>query len=1035
MPVVPGRPWEVLLTAAATVLLAYQVSFNLRVFLAQPTVFLVHLEAAPAYRLPPLSICPFPPFEPTKLRSLGLNLSGDYHQFQENYLALAGVPGHLPAAQLWQEAGWEFGQVIKYMHKDGEGWTMYEAGDLLPPEWRRSHSPLGPCLTLLPPQGKTEVTVALQAVPHVPNCQFLNSHGEQDRYSGLQEQCGVVESECNSSCGLEDYIYLRIVDFQKIHVYFHETPMDVEGKPTEEDILKYSEELFDGNYILKELMRLPNLKSRPQLVESSLVKSSCDPDASYSPARCFRQLHTEKALQELGCYPVYSFNFREPSEHACRSPELMQKLFSMEVNSQFACRQRCQRRMWVHDITEAYDNDFSVSIVAASTDLRREMELKTYPLPQLFSDTGGSLGLFLGVSLLALWRCVMTAARRVWGGTPGIIDEVQKRHILALTQSAGTLVLCVAAGAHCLQVVRTYLTQPRLTSVYLTRTTAAEADDLTAVAARHLAARALDCRPQETSGEECRLQCLLEEAASEMPGVAPFIKLDGLPPCKDASFSLPAFVYVVPPEMLLVTTVRQRAGRCEEACRHLALTNSTQEARGLNMSVDHNHSSFSLQQLMCSIGGIVGLYLGWSLLQALDLTYSLITTQNCLVSIRLTKDRLSKIHQVIKTGLVLFVMTVAVWQLHTFLLLHEISSSINKTRGTTRAQRLALTVCRWPPLSLPHVATELGLDISEKLLLKLPKEERLPEVLRILDTMPGNWSSSLDVMWARAAWNISDIVEGFTAAKRDGRHLTGFCSSSSICQELWTPVMTPLNQCFSLNMTHNHSEITEITLVFPEHLEKKDILGNSPQIYFTVNPSTEPLLLADIVPKTVYRRILATHHVASYERLHQRQSEGRLASVSHNTCVHRCLSEAATASLLCRLPYVSWRPDLPLCHQQQYLAIPRFFKGLEGIGRDWKKLDNRENISKDLTDLQEKCYSICRHLRQTFHTISVKRVWDSYPTVVVRLEQKEEVLVREEDLHTASRFLSDFGGIAGCTSGFSLLVLLKKLVPQTRRHD
>lgn len=58
---------------------------------------------------------------------------------------------------------------------------------------------------------------------------------------------------CNSSCGFEDYIYFGMVRFKEFYVYFHKTPVYVKDKLIEEaDTMMYSQQLFDGNYILKE---------------------------------------------------------------------------------------------------------------------------------------------------------------------------------------------------------------------------------------------------------------------------------------------------------------------------------------------------------------------------------------------------------------------------------------------------------------------------------------------------------------------------------------------------------------------------------------------------------------------------------------------------------------------------------------------------------------------------------------------------------------------------------------------------------------
>ncbi|XP_053635422.1 uncharacterized protein [Cherax quadricarinatus] len=1016
--------WETSVTLAATALLVYQVSFSLTVYLDKPTIFMLSLEPIPVYRLPQLSICPYPPFEPRALNSLGLNQSTQYLQYIENYMTLLGIPNEVTAGELWQRASWNLGQVIKTTFLDEET-INYKPSETLSSLWRRSYSPLGPCLTLNAPEGMREALIILHGAPPVKPCMIPNENGTLEKYNRFPPQCERISVMCNSSCGLEDAVYYRRLRFDKMNIYFHETPVYADHEPmTEEDTWKYSDQLFDGNYILMEISKSDSLGSYPQLIDSSFIKGACESSNSYSHSQCFRQLHIHKTLHELGCYPLFSSLLGKSSKYVCSSPHILEKMFWTEYMNKVSCPQRCKRQRWTHDITTASYHDFTIILKAMSTDVRRETELETYPLSKFFSDMGGSLGLFLGLSVLSFLEFLITVTKHLWGLKIKVINQTKKRHIEALTKYTILVGLSILTSVHCLEALRMYLTQPRLTAVSIKFSSSWEEDDIITLVSRRLATRALDCRPEETRHEECMMWCLLEGAVS---GVAPFLNLEGLPACQQVTFSLPSYVYLVPPELLLMATLTEKVEKCRRWCLHLPHNKTT--APRMIMSVDKNYYSANSLQLISSIGGIIGLYLGYSIFDFLNYSQSLLIARRSYVLAGISKKLLSTILRVIKITILLFSAVLACWQVYTFLINHMISSSIKQTPRARRSECLSFTVCRWPPLSLPHVATQLRLNITEADLLKLPREKRQPELLRMLEAMPGNWSVSLDELWFRAAWNITDVVEGFQAVMKERKMLTGFCNDSSMCQKVWKPVMTPLNRCFSLNAVFGNSDITEITLIFPQSLEKTSILGQSPQIYFTVNPSNEPVLMANMVPKTAYHRIIATHHTASYKRLGQDNGERLGENITHSSCVHRCLSEGASDHLHCRLPYVSWRPDLDECDQNQYTAVHRFFKGLGGIG-DWNNVKDNENVSQDLLNLHDKCYKECRHLQHTFFAMTVEKVLDKYPTVVVRFSEEEEVVVREEDRYPLSSLLSDLGCIAGTTAGFSLLFVLKELVPR-----
>lgn len=717
----------------------------------------------------------------------------------------------------------------------------------------------------------------------------------------------------------------------------------------------------------------------------------------------------------------------------------MEEIFYHEYGSKYFCPQACKRRYWQHDVTDNYVLELSLSMSAAATTLRREEEVETYPLAQLFSDTGGSLGLFLGVSLLTVWELLMMGAScclKPWINTE---NNGRNMHVATVTKYTGILLLAIGTCTHSLVTVQSYLSQPKLTSVSLrvqSPSTESENTSVTTLVARRLAMQALSCRPQETAQEECQVTCLLEQTVSEIVSVAPFVRVEGLPQCQDVRMSLPSLVYVVPPEMLLFATHGEKVDMCHKNCSHLLDTNSTQHKQSspsLLMTVNSSHYSFDTLQLVCSIGGIVGLYLGYSIFDALELSHSLIPKHNRLTPSGMTTEKSSQtVLNIMKIAVCIICVVLALWQFHTFLMNHEISTTVSQTEVTSRSDQLNLIVCRWPPLSFDHVTELLGTNMSEKILMTMEKEERLPELLKVLETLPGNWTMTLDDIWNYAAWNISNVIEAFYVLRRDGGFFSDFCARSD-CTGLWVPVMTPLNRCFSFNATHNDIDIVMIALVFPEVLQKANIFGLSPQIYFTVNPTDQLPLLANMLPRTQYKRTVATYYSAKYKHLDQQRktSDDNHSDTSYSSCVHECLAEGATSELNCRLPYLTWRPELPPCNQSQYQAVPSYFKGLEGIGKDWDWLKNKENTSQDLIRLHEECYSSCHHLQDAYNVLtSDDTVHDMYSTVVVHLDQEKDTVVVEEDHYTVSQLLSDLGGIAGSMAGISLMFLLKDMMPR-----
>lgn len=999
-------------------LFMYQVSLNLSTYLEKPTAFTVSLEPNLEYQLPPVSFCPSPAFDPIKLKDFfGLNISGDYVEFEQSYNNFYGVPDELEAGQLWQEANWNLNQMINSIFfKGGRNTPYYYHTGPLPPMWRRSFSPLGPCLTFHAPQGKREVMIFLEDVPRVRSCKFVNDDGEVEKYQGLPGQCEEVERKCNSSCGLENFIYFKYLRIRTVYVYLHQTFMYPREYAEEVDVQSYSERLFDGNYVVRKLIDTASITVSPQLTDSSVIKGECSHDPAYSRENCFHRFHTAAVVDQISCFPLSTKFLKTSIDQVCHAPHQTGPLFKLEAENLYPCLHPCKQRKWDFDVKDNFDTDFTVSLFAETTDIRKEVEVETYPLTQLFSDIGGSLSLFLGVSVLTFLELFVSHSTRYMEMRNKTTGD-SKHRLFYLVKVTGILLLSIGACAHCLEVVRSFVLQPRHTAVSLTTTMTQQPSDA-ALIARRLAVRALDCRPQESDEEECRGICLLEEAGNELASAAPFVDLDGLPPCQDAGLSLPSIVYVVPQEILLAATTAERLMKCQRQCG--TTFNNETHRKGYSMLVEDNYFSIDILTLTCSIGGTIGLYLGYSIFDAIQYF------QQVLKKSSIPTSQFSKMYIVLKSAVILMGTAMALWQIHTFLLYHEVSSSISKTPRDNHSESLVITACRWPPLSLPHVAAQLGLNISNKILYKLPKEERSLEVLRILNTLPGNWSdSSLDSLWEHASWNITDVIEAFYAVTKDKKYFTLFCSSNPYCAELWQPVVTPLSRCFQLNTSIQGLEVHEITLLFPEVLETKSILGTNPQLYFTVSPADEPLLLSHLVPKTAFYRVLATYSTAQYVRLGGKNIKGQ---VSYNTCVHRCLADSGTAPFLCRLPYMHWRHDLPPCNQTQYASIPSYLKGLEILNVSGHAFSARRYVSSELVDISNHCYRVCRHHQHKFQLISVEKVLDYYPTVAVRLHQDENVVLKEEDRHTTPQLISDIGGIAGSTVGFSIVFILQLMV-------
>lgn len=1003
-----NRGLRVVLTLVVVGVLLYQASFNVNLFLAQPTIFVVTMEPNPQLRLPPLTVCPKLAFEPTRVKDFGLDLADDYIQLKENLYTLRGISGNVSVKQLWSETSWYIGQLIRYVKYDDK-MTIYRDSDTKSSLWRYSLSPFGRCLTLLPPMGVTFIEVVANNLPSIKPCQWVDADGVKYTYSPVLSYCEPVVEKCNSSCSLENYIYYGAGILDYAYIYFHETAIiPIQDDADEDVIMKVSSQLFHGEHILKRLDRTPTLNSKALLVDSSLVKGPCISDETYSYGNCYRQFLTKKMLEKYSCHPVMFPLSSDAVQDFCYSPELMTNLFIVESELITTCKRKCKEIKWSHVFSESYDGDFAITLQAASTEIRREVEIETYPVSQLASDTGGSLGLFLGVSLLHLWDGGVHLLRAGMTRYSVIADDTLQ-HACDLLLYSGITIMSMATAVHSMVVMNMFISQNQVTSVSL-RMGYNESDHIGIYVARRLSSHAFDCRPYESEVSSCQVNCMLEDAVNDLSGLALFINVDELPPCEGKMFSVPAYDHIVSPAMLTVATQANREKTCHEKCHIGKKAKNSTKSYSMHMEVNTHYYAVDTLSLLCTLGGIVGLYLGYSVADAADVCKYMLS---------------SRFVQTLKGCICMVGLTFGLWQAYNFLLHHQMTTSFSKS---TDRSALVLTVCRWPPYDFTRIADLLDLDITESQILRLPKDERLPKVMKIINLSVGNLSVPVDELWEKSAWSIGDIIIGFMNTIENGSQSGHFCEWSSGCAETWKPVITLMNRCYSMNLSNDYFTLQQVILLFPPAQENRRIFGFKPQFYFSVHSHDEHPLLSNMIFRKPAQKATSDLHSVRYQSLGNEEVASQDGATSYGTCVHECVGDSTVEAFGCRLPFVSERQDTDLCNQSQYAEIPAYFKGLDGIGAQQADLESSENTPKVVTRITKSCLTNCRHYRKTFNTVSMFRETDFYPTITLRIRSENQVTVTEEDSHSLARLFSDLGGIASSTVGFSLLYIVKNLL-------
>ncbi|KAK7083813.1 hypothetical protein SK128_020896 [Halocaridina rubra] len=1012
---------EGLAVMGATAILVYQVSLNVETFMTQPTVFKTSFQPNEVLHLPYVSLCPHPPFRPHTLKDFGVDISGDMYDVADSLRSLKNISSDLKVLRLWSEAQWALGQIINFVIFKNI-FIQYNSTTTVSSLWQKSFSPLGPCYTFIPPPGELEVTIAMKEVPKLSTCSWIGEDGVLSRYIPELVTSASLAKYCNSSIGFENYIYFHLHSFDSVFVYLHDAfSLNIPTSGTVQDILQFSKQLFEDTYSLIQLDKSTTILSKAGLVKKRLIKGGCQSNRNYKPGTCYYQKQISKVRETLGCLPVYDSVFDEHVNASCSSPSQLLQLYEIYNRNKQACPVKCYSKTWKHDAKEFWFSKFSVLVKASTKQMKIEHELETYPLSKLIADIGGSIGFFVSISLFFACNILLKQMQKIL--LMFKINTGVRQHFLTLMEGIGITICLILVCVHTIESLKMYFLQPKLTSVTLTSPVLQnETSDIESVLARRFASRALKCKEQESSYDERLAFCLLSYAIYDDGSVAPFISLEDLPLCYEVYNFFTSTEFIVPSEMLRLTTLPKHLNACRSELQERQ--NKMESGTKMYMQINSSYYSMNMLLLTCSIGGILGLYLGYSIFDGLNHLKTLL----CYQSMKFFWKNYFIFMKIMKIITLIVSIVLIVWMVFRFYTHYQVSSSVSTDVASTTNQTLSLIVCRWPPLNIKYLAGENGMNLSESMLLSMPVEERLPKILQELEELNGNWSDSLEDLWNKAAWNVDDVIKGFNFYFPDGKGFTGDCDANiAACNAIYSPVTTMLNRCFSMNTTYKNVTLSHIVILFPRATDRIQLYGKHPQIFFSINSKGEFPLTSEMIPKKTFYTAKASLRSAEYKSLSYR--DGILKrDVKYRNCIHNCVSEKFFEIFSCHLPYMQQSKSAILCSQEQYRSIPRYLKGLQDIGTDIHDLKIEMNdTSKRFPHFFKRCYASCGYLLDTFHKWSLGYQYDPYPSLEIRLREGNMVAMEEINTYTLSQLISDIGSLAGATVGFSVLSLLQGL--------
>lgn len=938
-------------------LFTYQLSQLVAHYLSHPTTIAVTLRLPPSLLPPPIVVCPEHPFHLEVLRDLGMNID---NLLVSNVSSLQNLDPDEDALRVWENVSYELGQVVNSF-SFGNLQENYTRDTLSSPYWRRVTTPLGSCFVLhLPPV--TDPDQELPSLIITLRKMQLRSSCPLNPYSCSPEQ---VAQRCNSSCAFE-----RLLVEDKLGSYFiligklynssshhHNDRLE----PSTGYLL--AEDAWHTAYLGTSYDPLNVIEIYSTLVERWPLK--CDLTAKVS-AIDFDTCVDNYFLTKHNCVPVRP-NSEITLKKACKIG-LLHEAILRQLPGKAVCSgplaDQCHHIEWEHEVKNGLDmesfitENSQVRLNFTSPRVRVETEVDMYPLSQLASDIGGSLGMFLGMSVLTVWQCVGVHShhflpQRSWG------RHFNRRHCRQLMYWIVIVSLAFLTAVHSLLALQIYVNQPVRVSVKRSDTTEDlhhpdNHNHLFDQVAALLASRALDCRAgPHTADEECMLNCLMQQTMRQISSVSPFVEVDDLPVCPEKHNWTYSVTYIVPSLSYATATNTHLTIYCRQKCGEVIM----RAPRGLK--VNHQYYLMTINDLLCSLGGIISLYAGLFLTSTIKLVIQLVPSNTP------STRRLRNVVRV-ALGSIIYVIgsVMAVFLLHRFIFDHPISSGKQMTNLTPATQPV-VTVCFWPPFQ--------------------PSVEE-------------NFSLSVDEAWAASAWSQrvsrAAITRGLGRLTRDEKDYN------------LTSVTTMFNNCDSV----------------AARVLYKNLMAS---FYYWWNPNASVVVgvhgpqdppFVSHIDKVGELQALTLYVVtARYQRVSQ-PSTGP-DTPTYDTCLYRCVHDMYSDRLKCRLPFITWRPDLPPCSQEAARRHPLW---PQGDAPPKRSLTRRGDSSH--------CHAACRQYKTEMLLVWGER--ERWLESGVNLLQLPESFVdlQEEDWYTPMKLMNDLGVVAGFTFGASVFSILQDVL-------
>nr|XP_053632225.1 uncharacterized protein LOC128688397 [Cherax quadricarinatus] len=961
---------------------------------------------------PPINVCPSPPFDPSRLAQLGVNISvGSVEEVSKNIENLIGLDRQLTLRQLLEEAAWKLEDMVDWISLGvlNESYSSRSYSQL----WRRSFTPVGPCLKLTLPlvsnHNDSIFRLRFRDIPRsLEPCMWVEK-GRSMKYESPND-CSSVQRYCNTTCVWQQYLVTYASYFQSVFLGSTSVKLDLHHM-----IPQFSLQFREG--VLKPI---------------EINGNSAAED--YNHDFCYHKCLMSKEEAKLNCSAMYEDKMDNKIDNLCITFIQTFKIsirFVNDINSKCLnlCKVKRHKLQWVieedSEISEINDG-FTLRFSSPYTVQFTKQE--AYPLSRLLTDVGGSLGLFLGFSLMDLWvagtfliGAILNRLRTSTYGCDLAVhgDTCEANVYSPLSKLTGIVFLASFSCVHLLVTFKDYILQPEMLScIIMSRKTPPVINrSLEELFVTRFASRPLGCKFPSSDYLNCFYKCLLRR----MPPVFfPFIEVNDLPDCTVEFLKLPRYKFVIQ-----LGFVKQHlsahvvSGECSLECD--GQDNSVSNTVSVDCLLSHE-KSLTILYLLCSFGGILGLYFGFSLMKGIYKEY---VAPRIKILLRARGKYYHTIHLIVTAILVLITAILYIFQVNLYLMGHLIYMTLSSRPLETR-DLPAVTGCIWPPFNMQRLMETVGLAKAYDQLTHLSPVDRHAAITRLLQELPET-AVQMDpqYLWSASAWT----------AREANMFLTVVHSSPMVAEEViaHSDNSTILNQCFIfIPIIHADGTLHQVKYNF-EVFIGRPIKEENVSGYIMVHRHDDFAIIGREPMKYGLNFALEVSGLSSWDSF-----QG--SNLKNGECVSRCLDDALVDQVRCRLPWVGRRQDLPVCNMTQFT---KFLTAL------WRLEKNPQYIYSSLVGASQTstCEQRCQPRNQRFYRIRKsdrEYLTNSFSIGIVNGEQRMDSayyltasiemtptaieVVKVEDGYPTHQLVSDLGGIAGMTLGFSLLSLLMTVI-------